>query len=140
MSISPSKFKKTFHLFPDAIYLIKISRGSTLLRKLHARDVLPRQMAQRTFCSSACAAISHFELRIALQQWLRGLPVLSEDEVKDRGYVYQHAQESENPRKYLGDGGQPAVDEQFDEACYEEVCVDDDDKRTDHPRKHRSLH
>lgn len=97
-------------------------------------------MAQRTFCSSACAAIGHFELGIALQQWLRGLPVLPEDEVKDCCYVYQHAQETEDPRKYLGDGGQPTVEEQFDEACYQEVRIDGDDKGTDHPCKDRSLH
>jgi hypothetical protein len=68
------------------------------------------------------------------------LSVLPENEVENRSYVYEHSKESKYPGKYFGDSGQPAVKEQFDKACYQEIGVDDNNKRTDQPCQYSSLH
>ena len=72
------------------------------MRKLHAGDVLSRKMTQRTF-SLGVACVP--KLRVTLEQWQGTLPVLPEDEVEDRGDVYQHAEEPKYTGEHLGDGG-----------------------------------
>ena len=101
------------------------------MRKLHAGDIIPREMTQlRTFSHGMT---SDPERGIVLEQWQGTLPVLPEDEIENSCDVYEHAEEPQYSSEYLGHGGQPAVEEQFDKACYQEVDVDDHDKRTDPP-------
>lgn len=76
------------------------------MRKLHAGDILPGKMAQlRASTPGAYVLARDCNRAIILEKWQGGLPVLPEDEVEDRGNVYEHAKEPKYSGKYLGHGG-----------------------------------